>query len=97
MVDVTPYNSNVCVICQQGSTNLVPVGDKELDAILDYCKQRSNQSLEPYLQACKHATPDVKVFVHVFVDEISQTHFLLIIMRCLYSYVGFIRLKRTLL
>ena len=64
MVDITSYNSNVCVICQQGSTNLVPVGEKELDAILDYCKRRSNQSLEPYLQAYKHATPDVKVFVH---------------------------------
>ena len=67
MDDVITYNSNTCVICQQNDkegTNLVRVGKKGLNAILDYFKRRSNQSLETYLQTYKHATPNVKFFVY---------------------------------
>ena len=46
MDDVITYNSNTCVIC----TNLVRVGEKGLNTILDYCKRRLSQSLEAYLQ-----------------------------------------------
>ena len=94
MDNVITYNTNKCVICQRDGkegTNLVRVGKKGLNAILDYFKRRSNQSLETYLQTYKHATPNVKFFVYV--DEISQTRFVLIIMRYLYSHVWFIRLQ----
>ena len=66
-MDVITYNSNKCVISQQDGKegiNLVRAGEKGLNTILDYCKRISNQSLEEYLQTCKHATPNVKVFVH---------------------------------
>ena len=39
MDDVITYNSNTCVICQQNDkegTNLVRVGEKGLNTILDY-------------------------------------------------------------
>ena len=67
MDDVITYNSHKCVIYQQGNkegTNLVRVGEKGLNIILDYCKRSSNQSLEAYLQTCEHATPNVNVVVH---------------------------------
>ena len=67
MDDVITYNSHKCVIYQQGNkegTNLVRVGEKGLNTILDYCKRSSNQSLEAYLQTCEHATPNVNVFVN---------------------------------
>ena len=66
MDDVITYNNNKCVICKQDDkegTNLVCIGENGLNTILDYCKRRSNQSLEAYLQTCQHATPNVKVFV----------------------------------
>ena len=67
MDDVITYNSNTYVICQQNDkegTDLVRVGEKGLNTILDYCKRRLSQSLEAYLQPCKHATPNVKVLAH---------------------------------
>ena len=68
MDDVITYNNNKCVICVQDDkedTNLVLAGEKRLNTILDYCKRRSNQSLVvAYLQTCKYATPNMKVFVH---------------------------------
>ena len=54
MDDVITYNSNTYVICQQNDkegTNLVRVGEKGLNTILDYCKRRLSQSLEAYLQS----------------------------------------------
>ena len=67
MDNIITYNTNKCVICQQDGkegTNLVRVGKKGLNVILDYFKRKSNQSLEMYLQTYKHATPNVKVFVY---------------------------------
>ena len=67
MDDAINYSSNKYVISQQDGKegiNLVRAGEKGLNTILDYGKRRSNQSLEEYLQTCKHAAPNVKVFVH---------------------------------
>lgn len=66
MMENCELNPDLCCICQDGTDNtaLVRVGEKGLNTILEYCKQRSNPTLATYLQKYQKKTHELKVLVH---------------------------------